>query len=168
MSRNRIAVTINSTERIEELISSPKSMKNAPQRRTVVHTYYDQRMFVYQLSDDLRFEIFTKVPLRFPQNYSIGLLLGNYNLIRVNGFHGPANSGRFVTDHHRYPHSHVLSMADINNDRSDKPSHFENLEGEFLDFNSALYYFFCRCNIAGFHQHFPDILQVPLGKGSSQ
>jgi len=148
---------------ITHAIRCRKIFKSAPSKTVEKNRNSDRRFDVYSQEDGSCFSVFITQSLRKPEEFSCGLILGgHYLLFRVNGFHGPTRAGKYPAEHHAYPHTHILTMVDINNGRALHPSSIQDTTGKYFDIRTAQLFFFEECGIIGFEDHFPELLQVML------
>ena len=147
---------------IQYLISCEKIFSNPPKRPVFSERDITQRFEVYSKAENLKFNIFIAYSARLPQDFSLGLMYDGLLLIRCNGYHGTTRNGYFNgSNHHAYPHAHLLTMDDIENGRGKKPSHIEDMSGHYMNLLTAEAYFFNRCNILNAERYF-DIAQLSL------
>lgn len=146
---------ISSDADIELLIHCPKVFLTKPKKPVITNRNVTQRFSVHEKDSSLEFDIFFSYSEQIPQDFSLGLMCGNMLLFRCNGFHGTTRSGFFSAPHHAYPHSHKLSVEDIKNGRSRKPSIIEDLTGKYVSFQTAIVFFCEECGIMDYEKYFP-------------
>ena len=139
---------------IEELISCPKIIKIAPKDFHKVNSSMEKRFKLYGKDNDYEFNVFISYSVKMPNDFSLGLIYNDYLLIRCNGFHGTTKSGFYTFKHHAHPHAHILTMDDINNGRSSKPSKILDLTGEYINLKIATAFFCEKCGIIDYDKYF--------------
>ena len=160
---------------INRLIPCPKVFVAKPREAVHVNKNFQQKFIVQEAETDNQFTAFIAWSEFRPEDFSIGLMFGDILLFRVNGFHGTTRAGYYLTQHHAYPHTHTLTVADIENGRQRNPSLTTDTTGEYVDLISARLYFFRRCGIMGYEKYFSphkqlsiDDLQLPAEGGEQQ
>lgn len=153
--------TLTSNSDIDLLISCPKIFQAPPKKPVTVNRNSSQTFDVFSQDCQLKFSVFISLSLRMPQDFSLGLMYDGFLLIRCNGFHGTTRAGFYTAEHHAHPHAHVLTMEDIENGRSKKPSRVKDLTGEYINLDTAKVFFFKRCGILDYDKYF-DINQFSL------
>ena len=153
---------LTSDEDIQYLITCEKRFTAPPKRPVYSDRDITQRFEVYSKEIDLKFNVFIAYSARLPQDFSIGLMYNGFLLLRCNGYHGTTRIGYYNnTNHHAYPHAHLLTMRDIESGRGKKPSNIEDMSGNYMNLLTAEAYFFNRCNILDAEKYF-DIAQLSL------
>lgn len=149
-------------DEIQRLIVCPKRFISKPREPQRINKNMQQKFTVQGADTGTEFDVFITWSQMQPQDFSIGLMLGDYLLLRVNGFHGITRAGFHTAAHHAVPHTHTLTMVDIENGRARKPSKITNASGEFVDLITAQTFFFRTCGIIGFEQYFPTNKQISI------
>lgn len=137
---------IQSNEDILDLIHCKKIIPDQPRRPSEKNRTISQSFKVCSLDGLHEFSVFIAYSGRMPQDFSLGLMYDNHLLLRCNGFHGTTRAG-FVNGHHAYPHGHLLTIDDIQNGRSKKPSKILDYTGKYIDIRTATMFFFGECAI---------------------
>lgn len=150
------------SEEIRHLISCPKVFVSRPRDPQHINKNFQQRFTVRSTETGKEFSVFIAWSQMQPQDFSIGLMLDNYLLFRVNGFHGTTRASYHQARHHAVAHTHTLTVEDIGNDRSNKPSKITEVDGEYVDIASARSYFFTQCGISGYETYFPSDKQITI------
>lgn len=150
---------INSDSDIKALIECKKIFLVAPKKEKIIQSSYQQTFNVRSFDRELEFLVFIRHSSLLPEDFSIGLVYESFNLLRCNGYHGTTKAGFYSSEHHAYPHAHLLTYSDILSGRSKKPSKLINMTGKYLNLETALLYFFEYCNIIGYDEYF-DINQL--------
>jgi len=145
---------IRSDEEILEFIRCEKSIPKKPPSQKETNRDLKRKFDVISTAKSLEFEVFFAQNIRLPSDFSIGLMLGKFLLIRYNGFHGTTNAGIHKYGHHAYVHSHTLTFDDIMNGRESNPSKLNDMTGSYFDYESAQLYFLKECNIVNFKEYF--------------
>ncbi|MCL2828701.1 MAG: hypothetical protein FWD99_08205 [Oscillospiraceae bacterium] len=109
---------------------------------------------VASTDSSLIFEVFFAQNIKLPDDFSIGLMFGDFQLIRYNGFHGETIAGFHRYEHHAKVHSHTLTLDDIMNGRGPNPSKIEYMTGKYYDFESAQRFFLRECSIINYEEYF--------------
>ena len=154
-----------SDQRIAQLIAMEKKIVKRPPKLFVERQ--GSRHMNFTLSDEgekLDFSVFVRQNMRLTSNFSIGLMQGEYTLLRCNGFHGTTRSGYYSAEHHAYPHMHILSEADIRGGRTREPSTHEDMSGAYHSFESAIIYFCRKCAIIGYEDYFTAHEQISISE----
>lgn len=141
---------------IQSLITCPKVFRSKPRDLASVNKNYSQRFSVFSVDDEIEFPVFITYSQMQPQDFSIGLMYRDHLLFRVNGFHGTTRSGFYSAEHHARPHTHTLTLQDINAGRKGKPTHITDTTGEYMDLLTARLYFFKHCGIINYSKYFPE------------
>lgn len=149
-------------DKIHELIRCKKGFNSKPREMAKVNQNMSQRFSVVSVDTGNEFQVFINYSLRMPQDFSIGLMYGDFLLFRVNGFHGTTRKGFYLASHHAVPHTHTLTAEDIANGRKAHPSKIEEVPGEYIDLVTARLYFFHYCGIIGFEDFFSDSEQMSM------
>ncbi len=144
---------IRSTQEIEDHIHCEKILLNKPKKATEKNRNVTQRFVVQALKNGNDYSVFITWSSRMPQDFSIGLMYEDYLLFRCNGFHGTTRN-RFLIAHHAYPHGHLLTMEDIQNGRSKKPTQIIDFTGKYMEVRTATRFFFQECNISDSNDFF--------------
>lgn len=147
------AYNIESNNDINKLIKCQKTIQPNSYRRKFLNNNVDYRYFVTSIDNGLDFEIFISYSNMFNNDFSIGLLFDCYLLLRVNGFHGTTKAGFYSTPHHAYPHSHTLTLDDINNARQKHPSKITDLTNQYTDLDTCIDYFCTECGIINYKNY---------------
>lgn len=147
---------------ILRLISCAKNMPTRIKKPAEINRNVTQKFKVVEYISKAEFDVFITFSSRMPMDFSIGLMYNEFLLYRCNGFHGTTISGFYAAEHHAYPHAHILTMEDIENNRSGKPSRHIDLTGKYVDLHTARLYFFEHCGILGYEKFFPRFQQIPL------
>lgn len=147
---------------IQRLIRCPKVFVNKPREASKVNKNFYQKFSVKEEATGNCFEVFISWSQKMPMDFSLGLMFGDNLLFRANGFHGTTRAGYFQTEHHAYPHTHTLTEADILAGRKAKPSHVEDVSGEYIDLFTARLYFCKYCGILGYEEYFPTSQQLTI------
>jgi hypothetical protein len=145
-----------------DLIKCEKQFISQPKKPIVVNRNEKQKFYLSAPELKAVFEVFFSVSLRMPEDFSLGLMYDNFLLFRCNGFHGTTSKGFFSSEHHAYPHSHILTANDIENGRIKKPSLIADLTGKYIDLDGAKLFFFNQCGIIGYERYFPETRQISL------
>lgn len=104
--------------------------------------------------DNLEFFVFFSQNIRISNDFSLGLMYSKFNLFRVNGFHGTTKDGIHKYEHHQYPHSHTLTIDDIDHGRLTFPTKIADMTGNYYDFESAQLFFLKKCGIINYESYF--------------
>ena len=167
-------IVLTDTE-INRLIACPKVFLTKPREAVRVNKNFHQKFVVQEIGTGNQFTVFISWSQIQPQDFSIGLMFGDNLLLRVNGFHGTTRSGYYLAQHHAHPHTHTLTVKDIENGRQANPSLATDATGEYVDLVSARLYFFKRCGIMDYEKYFSphkqlsiDDLQLPAEGGEQQ
>ena len=147
---------------IQQLIACRKVVVSKPREPQRVNKNFQQRFVVRSEETGKEFLVFIAWSQMQPQDFSIGLMWGNYLLLRVNGFHGTTRSGYHQAKHHAAVHTHTLTVEDIQNDRCSKPSKITDASGKYVDLASARLYFFEICGIMGYEECFSSVKQISI------
>jgi len=147
---------------IAKMITCPKEFKSRPREPMSVNKNISQRFSVFAADTGIEFSVFVTHSQMFPQDFSIGLMLQDYLLFRVNGFHGTTRRGFYSAEHHARPHTHTLTMDDIEAGRKAKPSLITDTSGDYVDLATARLYFFRHCGIMGYEKYFHDSQQLSM------
>lgn len=153
-------IVIKTNDDIQYLINCPKEFRSAPKKESIINKNISRKFTVYSQKDNLAFNIFISYSLRMEQDFSLGLMYDGLLLYRCNGFHGTTRAGFFSAEHHAYPHSHTLSIEDIECGRGKDPSNIEQLSGKYINLKTATLYFFDKCGIIGYEQYFEHLSQI--------
>nr|DAR23531.1 MAG TPA: hypothetical protein [Caudoviricetes sp.] len=160
---------------INRLIVCPKVFLAKPREVVRVNKNYQQKFMVQETETGNQFTVFISWSQVQPQDFSIGLMFGDILLFRVNGFHGTTRAGYYLARHHAHPHTHTLTVEDIENGRQTNPSLTTDTAGEYVDLISARLYFFKHCGIIGYEKYFSshkqlsiDDLQLPAEGGEQR
>lgn len=148
--------------RIAELIACHKEFRSKPRDMAKVNQNYSQRFSVYSTATDAEFQVFITYSQKMPQDFSLGLMYGDYLLFRANGFHGTTRKGFYTARHHAVPHTHTLTADDVACGRKASPSRIDEVAGAYVDLLTARLYFFTRCGIMGFEKYFPGGEQLSM------
>lgn len=155
--------TIISTDaEILELISCPKIITQRPRAPREQRKKIEQRLTLKESDGERTFSVFISFLIFRPSDFSVGLLYQGYNLLRCNGFHGTTIRGFYSAKHHEHAHIHRLTVDDIKNGRMDAPSFEETVDEEYDDLDTARLYFFQRCGIINYGEHFDSYVQTKL------
>ncbi len=157
-----------SNSEIERLIVCPKEFRNRPRDMAKVNKNYQQRFSVFSHEGNDEFTVFIAYSQFQPQDFSLGLILKDCLLLRVNGFHGTTRAGYFQTEHHAYPHAHTLTCRDIQRGNRSKPSKITDMTGAYVDLETARLYFFRHCGVLGFEKYFPVNHQISMFEGEQE
>lgn len=147
---------------IERLISCRKVFVSKPREAVQINKNYQQKFVVQGDENGDEFTVFIAWSMFQPQDFSIGLMLEDNLLLRVNGFHGTTRAGYHSAPHHAVPHMHMLTEKDINNGRQMKPSRIVDASGKYVDLISARLFFFKHCGIMGHEEYFSSNKQMSI------
>lgn len=144
-------------ELIEELISCPKRIINAPKDSGVGRGSSKIKFMLESIDGNHTFSGFISKNLTFQENFSIGLVYqprdekGTIVLIRANGPHGPSES----FPHHSGPHVHIATAERIN--AGLKPEGKIETNVPYSTIEDGIQYFLKRINLlpADRQKHFP-------------
>lgn len=157
--RNGVKIVFNGNivddKDIDLLIHCPKIFKAAPKNASHINRNVTQSFTVFGQNNNLEFRVFITYSERKPEDFSLGLMYKDMLLFRCNGFHGTTRKGFFSAMHHAYPHSHKLSINDIENNRSRKPSTIQDNTGRYIDLSTAIVFFCDECGIIDYERYFP-------------
>jgi len=145
---------IRSNEEILDLIQCEKKILKKPPSPKKSNRDIKIKFGLVSSDGSLEYEVFFAQSARFPDDFSLGLMLDKFLLFRCNGFHGTTVSGFYQYSHHAQVHSHTLTLNDIMSGRSDKPSQIKDLTGKYYDFLSAQMYFLQTCGVINYHDYF--------------
>ena len=151
---------IKSDADIQTLITCAKYFRSAPRKEITINKNLSRKFEVYNRECALTFTVFICSSVLMEQDFSIGLMYDGFLLFRCNGFHGTTRTGFYTSKHHAHPHSHTLTMEDIQCGRGKRPSFIDDMTGKYVNKNTALLYFFEKCNILGFDEYFKDLRQL--------
>lgn len=160
--KNDRFIDLLTDKHIQELISCPKRIEGSvPLKSKLVNGNPQIKFNLVQCDtsqNSARFSAFISSCIKRPEDFSIGLLFlyngENYLLYRCNGFHGTTSSGFYSAEHHRYPHAHRLSEADIIRGNIHKPTTILPLTGTYWDERGAIAYFCETCGIINYKKYF--------------
>lgn len=147
---------------INRLIACPKVFLTKPREAVRINKNFQQKFTVQEVETGNRFTVFIAWSQIQPQDFSIGLMFGDNLLFRVNGFHGATRTGYHLARHHAFPHTHTLTVEDIQGGRQTKPSLTTDTTGEYVDLVSARLYFFKHCGIIDFEKYFSSNRQLSI------
>ena len=153
---------LKSDSEIQELIRCRKIFRSKPRKPVSVNKNITQKFNVYGETDHQEFSVFISHSQTIIQDFSIGLVYENMLLYRCNGFHGTTRAGYFSHKHHAYPHSHTLTLEDIENAREKHPSQITDLTGKYVDLNGGILHFFINCGIINYTEYFPNLAQLTI------
>lgn len=142
-------------DEIQRLIVCPKRFASKPREPQRFAKNIQQKFTLQAEETGTEFTVFIAWSQMQPQDFSIGLMFGDFLLLRVNGFHGTTRAGFYAAEHHAVPHTHKLTMKDIESGRHNKPSKITDASGEYVDLFTARAYFFRVCGVTGFEEYFP-------------
>lgn len=149
-------------DEIQRLIECPKQFVSKPREPQHLGKNVQQKFMVRASETGTEFTVFIAWSQMQPQDFSIGLMFGDSLLRRVNGFHGTTRAGFYAAEHHAVPHTHTLTMKDIESGRQAKPSKITEVSGAYVDLTGARVYFFKSCGITGYEEYFPVNKQISI------
>ena len=144
-------------ELIEELISCPKKVTNAPKDLGVGRGSSKVKFTLESVDGQHSFSGFISRNLTFQENFSIGLVYqqkdekGTIVLLRANGPHGPNEN----IPHHSGPHVHIATAERIN--AGLKPEGEIETDVPYSTIEDAIQYYVKRINVIPVdrQKHFP-------------
>jgi len=149
-----MSINISNDDDIVKLIQCEKVIIKKPPNPKESNRDIKRAFSVMATGESLEFEVFFAENTRLPEDFSIGLMLDKYLLLRCNGFHGTTLAGFHIHKHHAHVHSHTLTYNDIINGREDNPSNINDLSGKYFCFQSAQLYFLKICNVINYQNFF--------------
>ena len=154
-------IVLTNTE-ISRLIVCTKTFSAKPREVVRVNKNFQQKFYLQEVETGNQFSAFISWSQFQPQDFSIGLMFGEYLLLRVNDFHGTTRAGYHLAPHHAHPHTHTLTVEDIVNGRQTNPSLTTDVTGEYVDLDSARLYFFKCCGIIDYEKYFSPYKQMSI------
>lgn len=156
-------IILHSDQEINEHLHCEKVLLVRPRKPSEKNRNVSQRFKVQATNTKLEYSVFVTYSERMPQDFSLGLMLDDYLLLRCNGFHGSTRNKALV-GHHAYPHGHLLTMEDVQNGRAKKPSKIIDFTGKYIDLQTAKRFFFQECGILDPEDYF-NLSQYSLFEG---
>lgn len=153
-------IIIHNDHEIDEHLHCEKIVLSKPKKPSEKNRNISQRFKIQRRDTKQEYSVFITYSSRMPLDFSLGLMLDDYLLLRCNGFHGTTRD-RYLAGHHAYPHGHLLTMEDIQNGRSKKPSKIIDFTGKYVDLNTATRFFFQECSILDPNDYF-TLMQYSL------
>ena len=146
---------------VDNLISCSKEIvKPFPRDYRIQNRQKRKVLKAISFDGKFNFEIQFHQHVDFDDHFSVLLSVIHLNpniprilLFRANSNHGGTRGRKSHIEHHNMPHIHMISANDINNGNVDNPQPID-LNPPYVNFDSALLFFFKRCNIINFKEYF--------------
>ena len=158
---------VYTTEKIDELISCPKTITEPSKKEMKVENGHKSNdMELTSKDGKLMFSVFLRVNIDFPENFSIGLRYlpeeerGSICLLIFNDPHGVFESYGKIPTSHFVPHIHKAKTENI--EAGLRPEKDGELTEKFVTYEQALPYFLQTINVIDAEVHFPNITQNTL------
>jgi hypothetical protein len=155
---------IYSPKKVDELISCPKIISEPPKKEMKIDKGYKRNdMELTSKDGKLKFSVFMRVNIDFPENFSIGLDYtpveerGSICLLRCNSPHGEFHSEGKIPTSHFVPHIHKAKSDNI--EAGFRPEKGGEPTDKFLTFEQALPYFLQKIKVIDAEIYFPKITQ---------
>jgi len=143
-----------SDEEIIQIIKCEKRILKKPSGPKPSNRETKQKFELETVDGAAKFEVFFAQNSRLPRDFSLGLMVEKFMLIRYNGFHGTTRAGYHRFQHHENPHSHTLTVDDILSSRESAPTKIDDMTGNYLDYEGAKLFFLRSCGIINYADYF--------------
>jgi len=160
-------VKVFSQEELDNLISCPKVITDAPRRQMRLERRHKRNDMRLRSADgDLEFTVFMRINEDFQENFSIGLIhvpreeRGSLCLFRCNGPHGDFLGGSGPPGSHFQYHVHRAKVGNL--EAGLRAEHGATLSREYASYRDALTFFLREINVINAFDFFPELSQPML------